>query len=143
LLDKRGISGIVEPMKSAAKPTPEVITAKRGRIDKRLANLRPIKPGEVRNPKGISGATKRRMEFRQIGLDVMGLPVTDKSGNVMTGAEAIWLAMRNKAIRGDVQAAVFCRDTLWGKPAQIISGDPDAPLVVSIPELIDRLKAGR
>jgi len=91
-------------------------------IRRRLQNLRPAKPGEVRNPKGENGATKRRASFNAIGLDVMGRPIELRSptGGKMriAGDEAIWLAMRNKAVKGDVSAAVWVRDTLYGKPME-------------------------
>ena len=99
-------------------------------ISRRYAGLKPAKPGEVRNPLGISGATKRRATFNAIGLDVMGRPVelTTHDGKVkLPGDEAIWLAMRNKAIKGDVMAATWVRDTLYGKPLTRLSLEDDSP----------------
>ena len=99
-------------------------------ISRRYAGLKPAKPGEVRNPLGISGATKRRATFNAIGLDVMGRPVEIAIGGdklKLPGDEAIWLAMRNKAIKGDVMAATWVRDTLYGKPLTRLSIEDDSP----------------
>ena len=108
---------------------------RRGKGNAGAANLKPAKPGEVRNPNGVNGATKRRALFTSVGLDVMGRPVQTSAGEI-NGDEAIWLAMRNKAIKGDVQAATWIRDTLYGKPAQTLAGDPDRPLGITVAGLI-------
>lgn len=39
-------------------------------------------------------------------------------------------AIYEKAEQGDVQAATFIADRLDGKPAQVITGDPDNPVHV-------------
>lgn len=57
-------------------------------------------------------------------------------------------AVVEKAATGDVAAATFVRDTTDGKPAQVIQGDPDAPLfsVEGLRDLLgaklDRIAAG-
>lgn len=88
-----------------------------------LGNLRPAKPGEVRNPTGSNGATKRRAQLQEICQRVLGKQVdVSKHGKVykMSGIEAICEAMRNEAIKGDVGAATWCRDTAYGKPVQAV-----------------------
>jgi hypothetical protein len=100
-----------------------------------LGNLQPAKPGEVRNPTGANGATKRRAQLQEICQRVLGKQVdVSKAGKVykVSGIEAICEAMRNEAIKGDVGAATWCRDTAYGKPVTMI-GDPDGnPLAVAI-----------
>lgn len=49
-------------------------------------------------------------------------------------------AIVDKAVTGDVPAAIFVRDSVDGKPAQIIEGNPDAPLF-SVDGLRDLLGA--
>ncbi len=82
-------------------------------------NLKPAKPGEVRNPKGINGTTKVQEKFKAVGWKVMNGKIRTTQGD-MTGWEALWTAMRNEAIKGDVQCATWIRDTLVGKPAQTL-----------------------
>jgi hypothetical protein len=99
--------------------------------------LIPAKPGEVRNPHGINGATKRRQQLQEICQRVLGKQVdVSKAGKVykMSGIEAICEAMRNEAIKGDVGAATWCRDTAYGKPVQAITGDLNVNATVSLSE---------
>ena len=94
--------------------------------DKRLLNLRPAQKGERRNPTGMNASTKRRMQLQEIGMRVLGRMVDITIGGKAikaSGVEAIWIAMRNEAIKGDVGAATWCRDTAYGKPVQAITGD--------------------
>lgn len=105
-----------------------------------LGNLQPAKPGEVRNPKGVNGATKRRQQLQEICQRVLGKNVDIMAGGKplkVSGIEAICIAMRNEAIKGDVSAATWCRDTAYGKPVQTLAGDPDNPLLnISVADLI-------
>jgi ribosomal protein L28 len=89
----------------------------------RGGNLIPCKPGETHNRAGINGATKRRQQLQEIGMKVLGRKVDITVGGralKASGIEAIWIAMRNEAIKGDVGAATWCRDTAYGKPAQAV-----------------------
>jgi hypothetical protein len=98
-----------------------------------LGNLQPAKPGEVRNPLGMNGATKRRAQLQDICQRVLGRQVNLTSGGKVlkaSGIEAICIAMRNEAIKGDVGAATWCRDTAYGKPVQAITGEDGGPLQV-------------
>jgi hypothetical protein len=98
-----------------------------------LGNLQPAKPGEVRNPTGMNGATKRRAQLQDICQRVLGRQVNLTSGGKVlkaSGIEAICIAMRNEAIKGDVGAATWCRDTAYGKPVQAITGEDGGPLHV-------------
>jgi len=83
------------------------------------ANLIPATKGEVRNPAGVNGVTKRQAMFKAVGWKVMGGKVRTTAGT-MSGWEAMWTAMRNEAIKGDAQCATWIRDTLVGKPAQAV-----------------------
>lgn len=82
-------------------------------------NLTPFKPGQSGNPKGINGATKRRQMFLDAGIRVMREKIPTSQGSMISWV-AICRAMRNEAVKGDVQAAVWCRDTFAGKPIQQI-----------------------
>jgi hypothetical protein len=106
----------------------QVTSTKRGGCGK-PENLTPIKPGQVLNPTGSNGATKRRAMLQAIGLGVMGERVKgrDADGKAVDlgpdGWTAVCRAMRNKAIKGDVGAATWLRDTIIGKPVDDVKGD--------------------
>ena len=106
-----------------------VTSAKRTGKDASIANLTPIRKGQVLNPTGSNGATKRRAMLQAIGLGVMGERVKgkDAAGKIVDlgpdGWTAVCRAMRNKAIKGDVGAATWLRDTIIGKPVDDIKGD--------------------
>lgn len=98
-------------------------------------NLKPFKPGQSGNPAGINGATKRRQQLQEICQRVLGKQVKITKNEIvykMSGIEAICEAMRNEAIKGDVGAATWCRDTAYGKPVQALSNPDGGPLVATI-----------
>jgi hypothetical protein len=105
----------------------------------RGGKLIPCKPGEVRNPTGANGATKRRQQLQEICQRVLGKTIdVTRGGKVykVSGIEAICEAMRNEAIKGDVGAATWCRDTAYGKPVQAISGPDGEGLFTGLAESI-------
>jgi hypothetical protein len=102
-------------------------------------NLKPIKPGQVLNPTGANGATKRRAQLQEICQRVLGKTIdVTRGGKVykVSGIEAICEAMRNEAIKGDVGAATWCRDTAYGKPVQAIEGDLNVTGTLGLAESI-------
>lgn len=108
------------------------------------ANLKPCKPGETHNRLGINGATKRRQQLQEIGLRILGKRVDILQGGKplkVSRVEAICIAMSNEAIKGDVGAATWCRDTAYGKPTQPISGPDGAPLAISYSGVVPPSKA--
>ena len=68
------------------------------------------KKGESGNPKG---RPKKIPELRELLANVLG---DQKDGK--TAAEAILMALRNKAIKGDVRAAELLLDRAYGKARQ-------------------------
>ena len=90
-------------------------------------NLKPFKPGQSGNPLGVNGATKRRQMLEDIGRQVMAENL-DTSQGKMDGWTAICRAMRNKAVKGDVHAATWLRDTFVGKPITVLANDPENPI---------------
>ena len=68
------------------------------------------KKGESGNPKG---RPKKIPELRELLANVLG---DEKDGK--TAAEAILMALRNKAIKGDVRAAELLLDRAYGKARQ-------------------------
>ena len=77
-----------------------------------LQNLKHFKKGEIANPKG---RPKKIPELRELLANVLG---DEKDGK--SAAEAILMALRNKAIKGDVRAAELLLDRAYGKSKQDI-----------------------
>ena len=71
---------------------------------------KPFKKGQSGNP---NGRPKKIPELRELLANVLG---DEKDGK--TAAEAILMALRNKAIKGDVRAAELLLDRAYGKARQ-------------------------
>jgi hypothetical protein len=83
------------------------------------------KKGESGNPKG---RPKKIPELRELLANVLG---DEKDGK--TAAEAILMAIRNKAIKGDVRAAELLLDRAYGKAAQPIETPSTLTVTISGP----------
>ena len=105
-------------------------------------NLKPPKPGERRNPLGINFFSKQKAILREAALEVLGEPVdiTVEGQKIeMTRLKAVILAIVRKAMRGDVAAATWVRDTAFGRPAQMVEVDMQGGLrlsLSSVPEIL-------
>ncbi len=75
-------------------------------------NIEPykMKKGQTLNP---NGRPKKLPELRELLANVLG---DEKDGK--TAAEAILMALRAKAAKGDVRAAELLLDRAYGKPKQ-------------------------
>jgi hypothetical protein len=73
-------------------------------------DARPFKKGQSGNP---NGRPKKLPELRELLANVLG---DEKDGK--TAAEAILMALRAKAAKGDVRAAELLLDRAYGKPKQ-------------------------
>lgn len=82
-------------------------------MDERIKNIEPyrFKKGQSGNPKG------RPKKIPQ--LDVLLAEVLGDEQNGITAAQAILMALRKKAARGDVRAAEVLLDRAYGKAKQI------------------------
>ena len=82
--------------------------------------------------KGQSGNPKRKPhkipELRELLANVLG---DEKDGK--TAAEAILMAIRNKAIKGDVRAAELLLDRAYGKATQPIETPSNLTVTISGP----------
>lgn len=104
--------------------------------EKGYANLKPVKPGEIRNPKGrgkgnlnTSTIIKKFLLSKEL---VPKDPITGKATK-RTQLEIMCLTMIQEARNGSVPAFNALLDRVDGKPVQksIIGGDPDgAPIQV-------------
>jgi hypothetical protein len=77
---------------------------------------RKIPKGQSGNPKG---RPKKIPELRELLANVLG---DEKDGK--SAAEAILMALRNKAIKGDVRAAELLLDRAYGKVKQEVEANP-------------------
>jgi hypothetical protein len=84
-----------------------------------------FKKGTTGNPKG---RPKKIPELRELLANVLG---DEKDGK--TAAEAILMAIRNKAIKGDVRAAELLLDRAYGKAAQPIETPSNLTVTISGP----------
>jgi len=82
--------------------------------------------------KGQSGNPKRKPhkipELRELLANVLG---DQKDGK--TAAEAILMALRNKAVKGDVRAAELLLDRAYGKASQPIETPSTLTVTISGP----------
>lgn len=92
----------------------------------RKQNLKPFKPGQSGNPKG---RPKKIPAIDVLLAEVLG---EEKEGK--SAAQAILIALRAKATKGDVRAAEVLLDRAYGKAKQEIKheGLPDPVISVSI-----------
>ena len=80
------------------------------------------KKGQSGNP---AGRPKKLPELRELLANVLG---DSKDGK--TAAEAILMALRTKAVRGDVRAAELLLDRAYGKPKQDIDVEANLTTVI-------------
>jgi hypothetical protein len=84
-----------------------------------------IPKGQSGNPKG---RPKKIPELRELLANVLG---DEKDGK--SAAEAILMALRNKAIKGDVRAAELLLDRAYGKVKDIDNRPNDLVITISGP----------
>lgn len=78
-------------------------------------NLKPFKPGQTGNP---NGRPKKLPKLDELLAEVLS---EEKDGK--TAAQAILMALRAKATKGDVRAAELLMDRAWGKSVQLINAN--------------------
>ena len=95
-----------------------------------MANEQNLKPNSERSPKEVrengakggikSGEVRRRKRDLKLAMQaLLEADVKDKrTGEVMSGAEAIALAQYRKAMKGDAKAFELVRDTSGQKPVE-------------------------
>ena len=91
------------------------------------------KKGQSGNP---AGRPKKLPELRELLANVLG---DEKDGK--TAAEAILMALRAKATKGDVRAAELLLDRAYGKPKQDIEMSANLTTVI-MPKSIKEDKDG-
>ena len=95
-------------------------------------------PGNKPFPKGVSGNPKGRPKLPDIKEALAKVLADEKDGT--SALEATLMALRSKAVKGDVRAAMVLLDRAFGKPQQSIDhttgGDKLIPTTVQI-QLVD------
>lgn len=86
-------------------------------------DAKPFKKGQSGNP---NGRPKKIPELRELLANVLG---DEKDGK--TAAEAILMALRAKAVKGDVRAAELLLDRAYGKAKQEIE-NTGQPIIVTL-----------
>lgn len=99
--------------------------------DKRLLNLRPIKPGEVRNPHG----RKRKADCL---ISCIKAELDSKSLNGQTKEQMIASMLVGLAEKGNLKAIDLLMEYTIMKPAQALNlgGQTDNPVAVKIIEVV-------
>ncbi|MGA7741802.1 MAG: hypothetical protein WBP56_25405 [Polyangia bacterium] len=93
-------------MSDDTKATPEQQRAAEKRM-RRLANLRPARPGERRNPKGVNGITKYLRLFREF------LGEQDRNGKPRI--RNVWESTYLAALNGNVRAQQIMIEQMQGR----------------------------
>ena len=94
----------------------------------RSADGKPWKKGQSGNPKGGPGAFTRRLP----DIDQLMARVLAEEKDGRTAMEAILMALRGKAAKGDIRAAEVLLDRAYGKIKQELGLTSTAPLEVVI-----------
>lgn len=119
----------------AAPPSPgngeEMEQTRRGRVE----NLRPIKPGEVRNPKGINGRAQR--EAFVAWADETDPEAKDGQTRIAAVREAIF----KKAKKGGDQAQKLFLEQYQGRARQHVqvTGENDGPVRITYDHVRQKL----
>ena len=98
------------------EPIKEIKTRQDEIAEKRLANLRPIKKGEVANPNGRPKGSKNKSTIARKWLQVMEKGTNDLTGEVewLSQEDLITIAMIKRAKKGDVKAYKELMSTAFG-----------------------------
>lgn len=116
-------------------------------MGKRIFEMTPEEKAEAGRRGGIaSGVAKRKKKAMKETLDVLlGMPMRSGKyadiesiknfaalkGKNITVQEAMMISMLQRAMRGDVKAAEWIRDTAGQKPAEDMTMAIDIPVVIS------------
>ena len=103
--------------------------------DKQKQNLKPMQPGETRNPNGrpkgsLNRATNLK-KFLAIKQKKQANPLKPGTETTFTVAELIDLKLIQLALGGDMKAIQMVQETMFGKIAQEVNlgGQLDNPII--------------
>lgn len=86
-----------------------------------------------------SGAARRNKKMLRDCLEILlEKEITDKSGNTMTGAEAMAAKVFQQALKGDLKAFEIVRDTAGQKPVEkVMIADVDPDVVKEVERMVN------
>ena len=99
---------------------------------------------ELRKGGQKSGETRRNKKLLRECLEMLlEKEITDKSGNTMTGAEAMAARVFQQALKGDLQAFEIVRDTAGQKPVEkVMVADVEASVIAEVEAMVNGSETG-
>ena len=113
-----------------------------------MANIENLVPNEDRTPEerrenarkaGIASGVARRKkrDLREACLAILDMDVTTKSGETMTGAEAMVAKLFQQAMKGNIKAFIALRDTAGQKPVEkLVVADVDQSVINEVENMV-------
>ena len=94
---------------------------------------------ELRKGGQKSGETRRNKKLLRECLEMLlEKEITDKSGNTMTGAEAMAARVFKQALKGDLKAFEIVRDTAGQKPVEkVMVADVEASVIAEVEAMVN------
>ena len=99
---------------------------------------------ELRKGGQKSGETRRNKKLLRECLEMLlEKEITDKSGNTMTGAEAMAARVFKQALKGDLKAFEIVRDTAGQKPVEkVMVADVEASVIAEVEAMVNGSETG-
>jgi len=110
-----------------------------------MANEQNLRPGEYKltqeeQKKGgiASGEARRRKKDLRIALEaLLERDYTDKSGNSLTGTEAVATKLFEQAMKGNIKAFETLRDTVGQKPIEkVMISEVDQAVIDEVERIV-------
>ena len=86
-----------------------------------------------------SGEARRRKKLlRECLEELLEKDITDRSGNTMTGAEAMAVKVFQQALKGDLKAFEIVRDTAGQKPVEkVVVSEIDIDVIDEVERMVN------
>ena len=113
-----------------------------------MANIDNLVPNENRTPEerrenarkaGIASgvARRRKKDLREACLAILEMEITTKSGDKMTGSEAMVAKLFQQAMKGNIKAFIALRDTAGQKPVEkLVVSDVDPSVINEVENMV-------
>ena len=113
-----------------------------------MANIDNLVPNEDRTPEerrenarkaGIASGVARRKkrDLREACLAILETEITTKSGDKMTGSEAMVAKLFQQAMKGNIKAFIALRDTAGQKPVEkLVVSDVDPSVINEVESMV-------
>lgn len=110
--------------------------------EKNLIKNEDLTPSQRRENAAKAGkasveARRKKKLLRECLEELLEKDITDKSGNTMTGAEAMAVRVFKQALKGDLKAFEIVRDTAGQKPVdKVMVADVDASVIAEVEAMV-------